>query len=371
MDKRKEFEQLLSETIIDSNTSQEFAKEKITNIQRWIINNIPNKLYRFRKYSDYSIKALKNDEIWGSNLWEFNDPYEFIPFYNLDVLENFIEKGLSYDNISQNINLLKSNKIPKELENALGRKVIDELINRIPDDIDSNSIMIGCQLTKKQIIDFITCDFQSIIDNFFISILQAESQRHIACFCEKNDLTLMWGHYSDSHKGFCLEYDFTSNLKPCVGECNDIRNCNNFMLIPSIVPVIYEENRFDATSHLLTIIEHYLSIKFNIPLSLHRSDTLLISKCLLSKSIDWKYEKEWRLFSPPCQDTITPHKKIFNAKPTALYIGRKTPIEQEKELSDICKYKSIPCYKMVQNYYGRDFSFHAIPYDDYVKSSNI
>lgn len=202
--------------------------------------------------------------------------------------------------------------------------------------------------------------------------MQAESQRHIACFSESNDSSLMWGHYADGHKGFCLEYDFKSVIKPCDVNCNIIKGCNNFMITPSIAPVIYSKKRFDATAHLFTVIQ--ANIKDIIKqsgthMNMYYEDMLLISKCLLMKSNDWEYEKEWRLFSPPLLEPSSDYNVIFKTKPTALYIGARTSNENSNTLRNICKEKNIPCYQMIENFTGNDFKLHTIMYDEYHKIS--
>ena len=82
-------------------------------------------------------------------------------------------------------------------------------------------------------------------------------------------------------------------------------------------------------------------------------------------------EKEWRLFSPPSisTDPIPSHTVIFSARPTALYIGARSSAEQAQMLSDICRERNIPCYKMIQNYLGDDFKLFSIPYDEYQKNA--
>ncbi|MCU7653721.1 DUF2971 domain-containing protein [Acutalibacter sp. LFL-21] len=370
MDKRIEFERLLYGTTVDSLSSQETAKVKIKTLQEWIITNIPDRLYRFRANTEYAVSALRNDEIWGSNLWEFNDPYECIPFYNLDTIQSELERELSFEHILNLIQLFKSGNIPAAMTNAFGAEMVERIIANIPDRLDESALRTNCEIMKQQIIAFIVQNFNDLCDQFFTGILQAESQRHIACFSEHNDSSLMWGHYANGHHGFCLEYDFKSILKPCQQGCTDIKGCNNFMITPSIAPVIYSKSRFDATSHLLTVIQANIIARAEAPMELYYGDTLLISKCLLTKSLDWEYEKEWRLFSPPSIDSVTNHKVIFSLKPTAVYIGRRSSAEQAQILNEICKEKDIPCYQMIQNYHGDDFKLFPVSYAEYMKGTS-
>lgn len=370
MNKREEFEHLLHGTVINSACSQNDAEAKIKTLQEWITANTPNRLYRFRSNTNYALDALRKDEIWGSTLWEFNDPYECIPFYNLDTIQSELERELSFEHILSLIQLFKSGNIPEIMKNAFGSEMIERIIANIPDKLDESALRKNCEIMKQQIIAFIVQNFNDLCGQFFTGILQEESQRHIACFSEYNDSSLMWGHYANGHHGFCLEYDFKSILKPCQQGCTDIKGCNNFMITPSIAPVIYSKSRFDATSHLFTVIQANIISRVAAPMELYYGDTLLISKCLLTKSLDWEYEKEWRLFSPPSIGPVTKHKVIFSLKPTAVYIGSRSSAEQAQILNQICKEKDIPCYQMIQNYHGSDFKLFPAPYEEYIKSGS-
>ena len=59
----------------------------------------------------------------------------------------------------------------------------------------------------------------------------------VSCFSEVNDSIVIWSHYANNHKGFCLEYDFKS-----LG-FNDIR-------ATSLCPVIYQKEILDVTEYL-------------------------------------------------------------------------------------------------------------------------
>ena len=74
-------------------------------------------------------------------------------------------------------------------------------------------------------------------------------------------------------------------------------------------------------------------------------------KSLLTKSMDWRYEKEWRIFSAFSDGEL--FCPIYNLQLTAVYIGARTPSEDAEALYEICCEKNIPCYKMIPAYlYG-------------------
>ena len=84
----------------------------------------------------------------------------------------------------------------------------------------------------------------------------------ICCFSETNDNLLMWSHYASSGKGFCLEFD--SSREP----------------FDKIQPVKYVDEPPELNFKKVFTVEQ-----------LYFLDALFCTK-----SIHWKYEKEWRIF---------------------------------------------------------------------------
>ena len=94
---------------------------------------------------------------------------------------------------------------------------------------------------------------QQVIDDLMQSI-------SLYCLSEVNDEILMWSHYADKHRGYCLMFAATDET-PFFGEAQR---------------VIYSEN--------LPVIDIVND-------TAHDKAT----KTLLTKCVDWKYEKEWRI----------------------------------------------------------------------------
>ncbi|MDE5590235.1 MAG: DUF2971 domain-containing protein [Acetatifactor sp.] len=363
---REEFAHLLYNTIISSTNSDQVAFEKLSPICNWIQKNIPSKLYRFRRYNEYTVNALKEDEIWGSSILEFNDPYECVPFYNMQSINDHINNVLQPQDVLTKLQYLKTGNIPEQLKKMCSPDILQQIIQSIPDVLDEGIIKDKLEQFEEGLKGVISGDFAQIIEKFYTDIRSAEAQRQIACFSEQNNSSLMWGHYADSHRGFCLQYDFREVLKKCSCNCHNIKGCNNFMLNFSVAPVIYSDIRFDATGYLSTLLQDYICRLGNIPMELYFDDTLIISKCLLTKSEDWKYENEWRLFSRAYQEQYKPYRMISHLKPKALFMGVMMDKEKELELYSICKDKGIKCYKMLQDFQGKQFTVYDVPYEQII-----
>ena len=63
-----EFAHILYNTFYDNHAELQYVKEQFVPLRDWIKNNIPQKLYRFRPITKYSISALETDEIWEARL---------------------------------------------------------------------------------------------------------------------------------------------------------------------------------------------------------------------------------------------------------------------------------------------------------------
>lgn len=107
-------------------------------------------------------------------------------------------------------------------------------------------------------------DVQNSINNFRVS-----------CFAESPYSTLMWSHYANQHKGFCIEHEI-----PPYSESNEL-------LFHNIHPVIYSDTRISTLEQHLNYSE-LPKITSEILWDLYKYG-------LLMKSMDWKYQNEWRL----------------------------------------------------------------------------
>lgn len=143
----------------------------------------------------------------------------------------------------------------------------------------------------------------------------------IACFAQTPYSMLMWSHYAKYHQGFCIEYE-----TPILSEDNENIYFNLF-------PVIYTDERTDLSS---------LSLNWNLTGNLSGAELWDFYKYgLLAKSLDWKYQQEWRLVS--YDDHLT--DKVYNCKffkIKKVYLGNRMPATDRLEIIKICKNQGIP-----------------------------
>lgn len=104
-----------------------------------------------------------------------------------------------------------------------------------------------------------------------------EAFRNRAGICtlsEINDDILMWAHYSDSHKGICIEFTPTTSV--------------HLKWFENAVPVTYQKE--------FPLVQYYESSE--------RPSEKDALTAMATKSVHWCYEKEWRLLraKPGCHE---------------------------------------------------------------------
>jgi hypothetical protein len=279
--------------------------------------NLPPFLYKYRSFDvdGYSLQNFENDQIWITNAANYNDPYDCALTLDVNPSLDMLTKGL----IEQYLKGVGNIQIQKEEIEGLGEgrtayielmKLVagkdPEFSKQIGDDKDKFAETMALAITKlneKQVQKFME---------------HSQSGIFIACFSEIKDSILMWSHYAASHTGFCIEYDF-AQLGP-----QDV-------LTRLLYPVLYTDKMFDMA-------------KYVFPEDRSDFNNLFLTYAAITKSLEWSYEKEWRLVFP-----MGPSFESFNRwvpKPTGVYLGAKISQENREKVIRIAEKKEIPVYQM-------------------------
>ena len=362
IEKGADFFRLLESIRIDKIDNRPLA-EQLSPLSYWLASNIPTQLYRFLSSKSRNIEAFEKDQIWGSRPATFNDPYECMPSYDTDYLDLSLQHALG---INKKIQCFDDVEDTQDL--SMMHPATRESLCTIAKLLNSSDFKKVLSTDRAVFINRIMpwwkeC-YEEIAQEFTEYFISNRQEQYITCLSEKRDETLMWAHYADSHKGFCLEYDMREYMTS--KDKSNISNCK-----PIIGPVHYSSHRFDATSLVIDMLESKLKSTLNIDNPTYLSDDMLSFKCLLIKSDVWKYEKEWRLFTfNPTAGIDEDHRIQAIYKPKALFIGARMEQKTANVLQEICDQKNIPCYKMIQTFASKTYTFEPILYREYIENSN-
>ena len=139
----------------------------------------------------------------------------------------------------------------------------------------------------------------------------------VGCLCTSYKNRLMWSHYADSHKGFCIEYDFSEPKDEILSK------------LP--LPVFYSEKRplvpwkAAIDNSVENIEEAYTEIMMG----------------LLTKDKEWEYENEWRILIGATDDSEFAMPKV-----SCVYLGASIEKENRDKIVAIAKEQNIPVKQM-------------------------
>ena len=139
---------------------------------------MPDRLFKFQPFNTQTLANLKNRTLWFSLPSQFNDPFDCATTVSSQAPseEDFDRAAKYFESI---------HGVSKETPGAFQPDgTLSEEYRR--------ALIVGSQ-----------------------SALDTEREafyhkRGVACLTTNHDDMLMWSHYADGHRGFCLEFDGTA-----------------------------------------------------------------------------------------------------------------------------------------------------------------
>jgi hypothetical protein len=141
---------------------------------------MPDRLYKYQPFTPQTIENLKRRTLWFSAAAKFNDPYDCaLSVFKAELTEDELLRAFEY------------------IVSQVGDRT------RLEARFRPNGNF--------------TDEFRNAVVNGARSGIEGRSQtqvheRGVACLAESYADLLMWAHYADGHRGFCLEFD--GNAEP-------------------------------------------------------------------------------------------------------------------------------------------------------------
>lgn len=288
-------------TLCGTSGKQEALDEERKNILSTI--NYPKSLFRFRPVTESSLEELENNFMYFSSADRYDDPFDTYMRTDIPRLLKMVE------DIKNDPSVVLS--IIKERFPEIDLKDINK------DDLKLHTLLPSSE------------DIIKLRQNM-------QTDTYSICFCESVKNESSWMKYADNHKGFVLEYEFSSEF---------IEELWNYkVLSANLFPVYYSDKKYNASDYAVR----------NILLNLCRPTPYLYNELLrymnwentkisLIKNKCHKYDKEWRLvpsFSLICRDVI-------RRRPQSITIGLRTSKYTELTVIEAAKIAGISkFYKM-------------------------
>ncbi len=276
-----------------------------------LTRNVPEILYKYRSWSDKNHKRLlTHGELFFASPRSFNDPFDRGIHPNLlagtdEQWDKYYEKSLGAEvdpvkkgQKKRTLDILsQARKNPRDVENTLSWD-IDEWMRE-----------------------------QSYLDNTGILTLSATSED-----------VVLWSHYADSHKGFCVGFDFSEVTRLCESyalgknmKCYqfDVAYTTEFPIYPFI-------DLFDDSGSTS-------------------------KKMFATKHKNWEYEQEWRIvFTYGTNIRIHIPRSVIRS----VIFGWEMPLEDQEEITSILRYldSDIDLFKAVKKTADFGLDLYPLPY---------
>lgn len=272
--------------------------------------NLPSSIFKYRSVTESSLKNLEDGTVWLADPRSLNDPYDCAHTNDMDEMSQDLWR-----------------RMPPQLAAKLpADKFTPDVISQLSNSADPEGFLVDTLLSdrpverREQVKEAMREVLRTLHEDMTREYSEGLKGAFKLCsFSERLDSTLMWSHYANYHKGFCIEYDVKA-FPP-----SDYRS-------RFLYPVIYTDRLYDATPHFMKGVEHD---SFN---NLH------LNLAGLYKAIDWGYEREWRLLF--ANGVLNEAQAYSMGKPKAVYLGSHIQSEDQDRITNICFTLEVPVRKM-------------------------
>ena len=315
-----------------------------------------DKIYKYRPLSDFLFKELFYNELYFASYSELNDPLDLTAKLNfkpadakrLDYLVYSLIKvsiSPSYEEAKQGIKVEPTTslmKFAKDME--LRTELCEKLFSQLPindEFITYNQIIEKLKpLSKENDLNFrfeaYEKEIERLTEVFFQSSFSTSFSKTFSDF-------LMWSYYSSKHQGICLE--FTLNNKgtfPYIVTSSREKDEQKY---------VKQNTEWERKSHIFWDRIHKVEYVPELPtinffdfapvfenegdcdlMGLSKSRwhgyAFELERIFSHKTLDWKYEEEWRAIEINFKNNKHPESRISHYPSEALtrvYFGIRTP----------------------------------------------
>jgi hypothetical protein len=232
------------------------------------------RLYKYRSVDKNALNLLVSNRIYFSNVTDFNDPFE----------------GKVYPNMCVTGDAAREQK--SSVIEALSRVDWASSVASIHRILTSSNRYASLFFKDRATVEgFVKMRerHRNLSDSQFVEAVQSENERvdlnyaatrgiraavdtawrdsSVFCLSERFDHMLLYSHYADRHRGFCIEFDPSKD--PGISDAKAVAYSNTY---PEV------------------------SIEFVDAIELPRLTPAQQHALFFTKSRAWEYEKEWRVF---------------------------------------------------------------------------
>jgi hypothetical protein len=268
--------------------------------------------------------VLSNHTLRWSSPLHFNDPFDM----RLDLFELFDSKIHYKKTYNEVIKLIKSDKPIPNYQSTKFLEIFENL-RQLYKSGQTSLARLESELEPllKNQFKMLHATYKNQNDN----IINRAKKTGVLCLSETHNNLLMWAHYAQNHSGVVI------GIRCRVGELR-----NEFSMC---LPVQYTKK--------MPYISRYNILDPNFKIQIEENAIDAHTNMVYTKSIDWEYEKEWRITK-----TLENINNGFDDVPLnpiiieSIYLGCNISPQDKRNITELVqrnKYKSTNLYQAVKS----------------------
>lgn len=270
-------------------------------------------LYKYFSFEGAK-KTLEDGAIRLRKPTSFNDPFDMqsdalIPITSEDLADATINKIVVASQSGNFKGFFPASSIA--LPRADRRRKLKELKHMSTEEVVA-------RLDKKNLVR----EYTKFLSNLNGNIKYALGQSYVFCMTEHESHLLMWAHYGDSHRGSVFKFRHSSSSK--------------------VSFIRYARQVFYKTDPPTIGDRTFWIEQLKKKGSDWRTPESATVEIMTTKSLDWSYEKEWRIIipAPDLQEAAKREFGYYSFEPDELesiYLGYKMRHDQKVGIVEACK----------------------------------
>jgi len=310
--------------------------------------------FRYRHGSILSFKELLYNEIYFGSSEECNDPYDSMAFYE------FPADSLRWRRLLEQSFDIADQKLKSRLLDVLVAHICSKPTISFADLMSKaflNELPLS-EVVNSQTLEDVERNVRGFVRQYI------PQKQHFACFSTSGENLLMWSHYANHHRGFCLIFQAIDNKLKQHGvlSAKQVRRKTRNGLAPDMSYTLPTEFEFQQISYAGAVEplnafrcmnQHVYSEELSDDERWQLREEQ--NSHFLQKEQSWQYEHEYRIVlkSPPQwlfgeEILYSPHERLFHYQPTQLVgiiMGAKMSEADKKSVSEIINQKRREMYR--------------------------
>jgi hypothetical protein len=239
-------------------------------------------LYKYRGANPRAIEMVSRGALWAATAVSFNDPFDCKARVVGDVARAEARDRIVH--VQQFIESLQEHRTlgrrsPYGFSQTAVRRLLRQFANNVGDEVATAAVF-------QRAMSALPIAWRAPLARDAVRLVESKlSEVGVISLSARRDSLLMWSHYGDGHRGFCLGFEQAALQALCT--CRPVTYSDRFpemmlddVMVVTVIPLTPKPRRSAE------------------PIRAIPNDDPDLLQIVFTKSKQWSYEEEWRILLP-------------------------------------------------------------------------